>query len=145
MPSMPFDRLLHKLMREYKQHMEEHLAPQLTAGQFQVMEYMLTNEGPFKPSDMLDYLATTPAAVTTLLDRMERGGLIQRQRDEKDRRIVWIAMTRKGREAGEHGMELKNQFFQTCLDRISSHNQQLLLFLLNKVVHENGSDSSGNP
>ena len=41
-----------------------------------------------KPSDLIEYLSTTPAAVTTLLDRMEKAELIVRVRDEKDRRIV---------------------------------------------------------
>jgi DNA-binding MarR family transcriptional regulator len=88
-----------------------------------------------KPSDLLQYLETTPAAITTLLDRMERGELIVRKRDESDRRIVWVTMTDKGAEEANRGIEIRSTYIQSALDRISSHNQQLLVYLLGKVTN----------
>lgn len=129
-----FDILLHKIIKDYKQYIAEQLAPHLTESQFHVLEYILQQDEQIKPSDLLQYLETTPAAITTLLDRMERNELICRTRDEQDRRIVWIHLTKKGEKEGKRGMKLKQQFFQQCLDRISSHNQQLFLLLLGKVA-----------
>ncbi|CAM3401959.1 MarR family winged helix-turn-helix transcriptional regulator [Marinicrinis lubricantis] len=134
MHSSQFAEWLNKITRDYKKHMEEHLAPHLTEGQFHVLEYLIAQPAPHKPSDLLDYLATTPAAITTLLDRMERGGLIRRERDSQDRRIVWIHLTEKGEQEGRRGMAIKEQFLGQCLDRISAHNQQLFIYLLGKVA-----------
>ncbi|MEO3944471.1 MarR family transcriptional regulator [Gorillibacterium sp. CAU 1737] len=133
MHSADFIRLWSKLTKEMKQHLEEELAP-LTEGQLQVLE-LLTQGDPMKPSDLVEILETTPAAVTTLLDRMEKGGLIVRERDEKDRRLVWIVVTDKGASECLRGSDIRNRYVESRLSGISSHNQQLLVYLLGKVAN----------
>lgn len=133
MYSTQFAKLWFKLSKDLKLHMENELAPTLTESQLNVLEYLLSQDR-LKPSDMLDFLATTPAAVTTLLDRMEKNELIERVRDEKDRRIVWIHVTDKGMEECKRGLEIRETFLHSYLDRISRHNQQLLVYLLGKVA-----------
>ncbi len=128
-----FAKLWSKLSKDYQSHMENELSPSLTESQLTVLE-LLGNQPKMKPSDMIPFLATTPAAVTMLLDRMEKGGLISRERDENDRRIVWVSITEKGKEQAEHGREVRTEFLSQMLDRISTHNQQLLLFLLGKIT-----------
>lgn len=128
-----FAKMWFAFSRDYRTYMETALAPGLTEGQLVVLEFLLSRDN-VKPSDLIDYLATTPAAVTTLLDRMERNGLIVRERNESDRRIVWVRPTAKGRSEAERGIVLRTAYLQSLLDRISSHNQKLLLFLLNKLL-----------
>lgn len=132
--SKQFAKLWSKISKDLKSHMETELAPALTEGQLNVLELLLPEQR-MKPSDLLEYLNTTPAAVTTLLDRMEKNELIVRQRDEQDRRIVWIIPTEKGKAECERGVTIRNEFIHSQLDRISSHNQQLLVYLLGKVAN----------
>lgn len=134
MYSNQFVKLWSKISRDLRTYMETQLAPTLTEGQLNVLEVLLAQDQ-MKPSDLLEHLNTTPAAVTTLLDRMEKNELIVRQRDEKDRRIVWIIPTEKGKAECTRGVELRNEFIHSQLDRISSHNQQLLVYLLGKVAN----------
>lgn len=134
MYTQEFGKLWSKMSRDLKSHMETELAPALTEGQLAVLE-LLVPETRMKPSDFLPHLSTTPAAVTTLLDRMEKAGLIERVRDEKDRRIVWVSATDKGVAECERGTEVRKQFLDSYLNRISSHNQQLLVYLLGKVAN----------
>ncbi|MBW7453513.1 MarR family winged helix-turn-helix transcriptional regulator [Paenibacillus sepulcri] len=134
MVSAEFARLWMKMTKEWKMHLEESLAPGLTEGQLGVLELLLQHQ-PMKPSDLLAYLTTTPAAITTLLDRMERGGLVTRSRDDHDRRIVWVNVTAKGESEAKRGIELRDAYIGEALDRISSHNQQLLVYLLGKVAN----------
>ena len=129
-----FAKLWFKLTKEMRLHMEERLAPTLTESQLNVLEYVLSADR-MKPSDLIDYLATTPAAVTTLLDRMEKNGLIERVRDDRDRRIVWIHVTQKGVEECKRGLEVREEFLSSYLSRISAHNQQLLVYLLSKITN----------
>ncbi|SDW60511.1 DNA-binding transcriptional regulator, MarR family [Paenibacillus sp. CF384] len=132
--SAEFARLWMKMTKEWKSHLEEELAPGLTEGQLSVLELLLVHQ-PMKPSDLLGYLETTPAAITTLLDRMERGGLVVRNRDESDRRIVWVTVTDKGQVEAARGIAIRDAYISEALDRISSHNQQLLVYLLGKVAN----------
>ena len=134
MYSAEFAKLWFKLSKDFKLHMENELAPTLTESQLTVLEYLIAHDR-MKPSDLLDFLATTPAAVTTLLDRMEKNELIARERDEKDRRIVWVNVTDKGRAECQRGLEVREAFLNSYLNRISAHNQQLLVYLLGKVAN----------
>lgn len=123
-----------KISKDWKSHLEDGLSPALTEGQLNVLELLLQHQ-PMKPSELLAYLATTPAAITTLLDRMERGGLVTRSRDDGDRRIVWVTVTEKGEDEARRGLALRDAYITEALDKISSHNQQLLVYLLGKVAN----------
>lgn len=139
-----FAKVWFKLSRDYRTFMESALSP-LTEGQLVVLEFIMSHDQ-VKPSDLIEYLATTPAAVTTLLDRMVKNGLVVRQRDERDRRIVWIRMTDKGLSEGKRGVEVRNQFLQSGLDAISSHNQKLLIYLLGKIdITPRDGQDEGDP
>ncbi|MCM3749026.1 MarR family transcriptional regulator [Paenibacillus pasadenensis] len=129
-----FAKLWMKISKEWKNHLEEQLLPHLTEGQLNALELLLKYQ-PMKPSELLQHLQTTPAAITTLLDRMEKGGLIERSRDSSDRRIVWVTVTDHGRNEAKRGTEIRDAFLREALDRISSHNQQLLVYLLGKVAN----------
>ncbi|WP_166241501.1 MarR family winged helix-turn-helix transcriptional regulator [Paenibacillus turpanensis] len=135
MYAVEFAKLWHKLSKEMKHHMESSLSPSLTESQLVVLEFIMNNDR-VKPSDLIEFLSTTPAAVTTLIDRMEKNELIVRERDSQDRRIVWIHLTDKGLAEGKRGLEIRQQYLQDSLSRISAHNQQVLIYLLGKIAHE---------
>lgn len=128
-----FVKIWMRLTKDWSASLEEELAPQLTMGQLEVLE-LLQKEEPMKPSDLLPFLETTPAAITTLLDRMERAGLVERRRDESDRRMVWIHMTELGRSEVDRGLRVRAEVAGRSLERISAHNRQLLVYLIGKVA-----------
>lgn len=128
-----FSKIWHKILKDYKLHMDSNLAPTLTDAQLTVLE-LLQERDAMKPSDLAPHLATSPAAVTMLLDRMEKNGLIIRERDAADRRIVWVSITEIGTQETVRGLKIRSDFFAEALDPISSHNQQLLLYLMGKMV-----------
>ncbi|WP_028548606.1 MarR family winged helix-turn-helix transcriptional regulator [Paenibacillus sp. UNC451MF] len=134
MITQEFAKLWWKLSKDLRSHMETELSPTLTEGQLTVLE-LLAGHDKMKPSDFIEFLDTTPAAITTLLDRMEKAGLISRERDGKDRRIVWVQVTEKGKEECARGVVIRERFLQNYLSRISAHNQQLLVYLLGKVAN----------
>lgn len=133
MQTAEFAKIWSKLSKDYKLHMEAALAPTLTEAQLSVLE-VISEQGKVKPSDLIPYLATSPAAVTMLLDRMERNELLVRERDSTDRRIVWVTVSEKGKSEVERGLQIRDAFLSTVLNRISSHNQQLLIYLLSKIT-----------
>ncbi|MDR6776363.1 MULTISPECIES: MarR family winged helix-turn-helix transcriptional regulator [Paenibacillus] len=133
MQTNEFAKIWSRMAKDYKVHMEQQLAPSLTEAQLTVLE-VLNEYGRMKPSQLIPYLATTPAAVTMLLDRMERNRLVTRFRDVKDRRIVWIVISDQGREEVERGLRIRDDFLGSALNRISQHNQNLLVYLLGKIT-----------
>ncbi|WP_326998771.1 MarR family winged helix-turn-helix transcriptional regulator [Cohnella kolymensis] len=131
-----------KLTKDWNARMEAELAPGLTVGQLEVLELLQAHE-PMKPSELLPHLETTPAAVTTLLDRMARNGLVVRKRDERDRRIVWVTMTEVGRSEVERGVAIRSDIANRSLERVSSHNRQLLVYLISKVAGTRDNNATG--
>ena len=133
MHSSEFAKLWARLTKDYKAHMDQALAPALTESQLTVLE-LLSEQPRMKPSEFIPYLSTTPAAITMLLDRMEKNELILRSRDDRDRRIVWVTLTEKGKQEAQRGMVIREDFISGTLSKISSHNQQLLVYLLSKIT-----------
>lgn len=56
------------------------------------------DQGRSTPGEIATALGLTTGAVTTLLDRLERAGYVQRLRDSTDRRRVNVELTRKSLE-----------------------------------------------
>jgi len=61
---------------------------------------ILDQEGPMTAGRLAQRARLSPAAMTTLLDRLERRGLARRARDDDDRRRVLVEVTPKLRELG---------------------------------------------
>jgi DNA-binding MarR family transcriptional regulator len=59
---------------------------------------ILDQEGPMTAGRLARRARLSPAAMTTLLDRLERKGLARRVRDDADRRRVLVEVTPKLRE-----------------------------------------------
>jgi DNA-binding MarR family transcriptional regulator len=57
----------------------------------------LDHDGPLPMGALADALDVSHASVTGIVDRMEQRGLVERQRDEEDRRVVRVAMTDEAR------------------------------------------------
>lgn len=54
------------------------------------------------PSTLSEELSITPAGVTHLINALEDGGYIQRNKDPEDRRVVLISLTQKGVRSAEN-------------------------------------------
>lgn len=68
----------------------------LTNAQYNVLR-ILRGEGARMPSlTIADRLVTRVPDITRLVDRLERSGLVKRERSTDDRRVVFVAITAKG-------------------------------------------------
>ncbi|GHI01112.1 MarR family winged helix-turn-helix transcriptional regulator [Neobacillus kokaensis] len=83
--------------------------------------FLLERNGPKRMSEAAELLHLTPGAVTTASDKLIENGYIARIRDEQDRRVVYLEMTNKGREAitelQEEGRMAMKKVFSHLSDR----------------------------
>jgi DNA-binding MarR family transcriptional regulator len=56
---------------------------------------VIAAHGPLGPTDLARRLGVHPATITGILDRLERGGWIERERDPSDRRAVVVRAVRQ--------------------------------------------------
>ena len=61
--------------------------------------YALRGGKAITPSQLRHFVLSGVSNMTSLIDRMVRDGLVRRQRDEQDRRKVFISLTERGEEA----------------------------------------------
>jgi MarR family 2-MHQ and catechol resistance regulon transcriptional repressor len=69
----------------------------LTVSQFGVLE-SLYHLGPMCQSDIGAKLLKSSGNITLVIDNLEKRGLVRRERDSDDRRMVIVSLTKKGRE-----------------------------------------------
>ena len=68
----------------------------LTNAQYNVLR-ILRGEGARMPSlAVAERLVTRVPDITRLVDRLEQGGLVKRERSTEDRRVVYVSVTAKG-------------------------------------------------
>jgi MarR family transcriptional regulator, 2-MHQ and catechol-resistance regulon repressor len=70
---------------------------ELTYSQFAVME-AIYHLGPMTQGEVGAKILKSGSNITTVMDNLERDGLVQRKRDEKDRRVVYADLTAAGRK-----------------------------------------------
>jgi DNA-binding MarR family transcriptional regulator len=57
---------------------------------------VLDTDGPLPMRALAESLDVSQASATGIVDRMEQRGIVERQRDEADRRVVRVALTDEG-------------------------------------------------
>ncbi|HVA55666.1 MAG TPA: MarR family winged helix-turn-helix transcriptional regulator [Gammaproteobacteria bacterium] len=72
----------------------------ITTPQLICLQHML-EQGPMTTGMLAQAVSLSPATVTGILDRMERHGLVTRERRPEDKRRVLVAVTDAGRMAAE--------------------------------------------
>ncbi|TCN26844.1 MarR family winged helix-turn-helix transcriptional regulator [Mesobacillus foraminis] len=69
----------------------------LTNDQHYTLRYM-HRAGSCTSSELAEVFEVKKSAITAIINRMWEKGLIQRTRDENDRRVVYLTLTDKGKE-----------------------------------------------
>jgi len=107
----------------------------LTSEQVAVLAAM-KSRGPLRPSEFASILERSPNSMSMLIDRMVKTGLVRRTRDRKDRRVVFVSMTDKGREAVEPAVPTGWQFIHKVVSPLSYDDQRALADMLETVKCE---------
>jgi DNA-binding MarR family transcriptional regulator len=136
-PQMTAWMLLHQTYNSIAKCEDQAFAEvDLTPQQYAVLWSIKHADGPATPTQIADWLDRNLNSMTLIIDRMEKGGLIKRVRDIKDRRSFRVAMTKKGEQhlkaGGIRGASLTEQLLRNLSDK----ELQTLVELLEKVRTE---------
>ena len=85
----------------------------ITPDQFTVLRVLVENGEGISQREICDYMTSDPNTMTSILNRMEDQGFVERRPNEKDRRAmsIWIqpAGQAKYRETREHAVALQSE------------------------------------
>ncbi len=126
------DHIVSRLIYRVRVLHNRYTVDQITDTQFIVLRSL--RKSPCNTSFLAHMLGVTLSAVTALINRLHKMGLVTRERQEKDRRQVWISITPKGLQVLQEVEEKRNLLLAMYVSRIPEDEREQLLNLLNKTV-----------
>lgn len=90
--------------------------------------------GPSEVRDIARHLGVARPSVSSAISTLEQSGLVGRERQARDRRLVVVEMTASGRRAFQRAVERQADQQQAWLDVLSRGEQEVLVDLLNRLL-----------
>jgi len=109
------------------------LATTLSVQEFRALEFLASNE-PRKMGELAEFLGLAVNSVTDIVNGLERRGLVRRRRDDADRRVVRVELTRAGRAAAQTITSGVLDIYRTYLSALTEEEQETLLALYRKIA-----------
>jgi DNA-binding MarR family transcriptional regulator len=127
---------VYRLIRTAKQlgaFVGDRLAPLgLHTGQERLLAVLWEEEG-LSQSELVDRLSVQPPTVTTALQRLERGGFLRREVDERNRRVSRVYLTDKGRACEEPVRAMFSEAEEVFLRDLDESERRRLVRFLDRV------------
>jgi DNA-binding MarR family transcriptional regulator len=103
----------------------------------------LHENGRMSMSDIAESIMVNVSTVTGIVDRLERKGLIERQRETTDRRVITIALTEKGTSLAENSPPAVHHKIVRTVQMLSEAEREEVFDALDSVsrlIHKGGPD-----
>ena len=97
---------------------------------------LLRRKSALSISELADALGVTGSSVTTACKRLEKAGLVTRERQSDDERMVRVMLTEQGHEQVEAWQQRRREFLQELLAPLDTEQQATLQELLECILHE---------
>ena len=136
---MPMDSFAEKLMGVMPAVMRGILRRQtdsLSRGRISAPQYLvleMLGRGPAKMSGLAREMEVSLPAMTQLIDRLCRIGLVKRSYSEKDRRVVNIEITGKGREVIAEVKKQREKVMADIFGRLEKEDRDEYLRIMIKI------------
>ena len=105
----------------------------ITPPQFEVLISLWTEDG-LVLSDLSKRLSRDGPTITGIIDRMEKKGLVRRERSTKDRRVIMVFTTPKATEMKEALTMLQKTAGKDIIDNFTAEDIKSLEQLLSKLL-----------
>lgn len=123
-----FSRLVYRL----RVMLSKYTVDEITDTQFIVLRSL--RKGPCNTSYLAQVLAVTLSAVTALINRLYKMELVTRERQDRDRRQVWISITPKGLQVLKDVEDKRYLLLALYFSRFTESERKQLLEQLRGVI-----------
>jgi MarR family 2-MHQ and catechol resistance regulon transcriptional repressor len=106
---------------------------ELNMQELRVVE-VLGNEGPQMMRELADHLKVAVNSMTSIVDGLEHKILVQRQRSDKDRRVIHVELTDSGREIYQSLVNVNLRLFRSMLGALTEDEQEIFMVLFRKIA-----------
>jgi MarR family transcriptional regulator, organic hydroperoxide resistance regulator len=95
----------------------------------------LLQSGRTMMSSLAELLGLSASATTIALNRLVKDGLINRVRDETDRRVVWVELSEQGLATAKELQGHRNRIFQDMMEALTEEEAEQFVTLLTKITN----------
>ena len=121
------------MMKEFsKRNVPELYKGKITLPQFLILGF-LHNNGDSKMCGIAKFMSVTTAAMTGMVDRLEKCGYVKREHKPQDRRIINVSLTHKGLELVKKINEERRHMIIDVFGRVSDEDRSDYLRVLMKI------------
>lgn len=97
--------------------------------------------GPITLAEIAHHVHLSSSTMVGIIDRLEAKGLLQRERSSKDRRQVFISITKEGEKANKKAPTTLQDKLVEELSELTENQQKTIVKSLNQLVHMLGAES----
>lgn len=127
-----FEKLYWKTSREIS-FLWKKIYEQTFPGSQSHILFLLQRNGPQKMSELAKALHLTRGAITTASDQLIEQGYIARKRDQNDRRVIFLNLTKQGRETLKE-LQIKGQkAMKLVFKDLSDDDLETLMIIFNQA------------
>ncbi|HWI61359.1 MAG TPA: MarR family transcriptional regulator [Symbiobacteriaceae bacterium] len=132
--STRLERMEQTFYRLSQQHLKRDAASSapITVAQYSCLRYLAVQ--PRQVSEVARHLDITTAGTTGLLDRLVEHGMVERRRDEEDRRLVWVSIAPKGLEAIAAMQASRVEFLTSLFSPLTDNEFDTFMDLVEKIT-----------
>jgi DNA-binding MarR family transcriptional regulator len=112
----------------------------LTTPQLMVLQ-SIDSLGTVAIARLAEAVSLSQATVTTIIDRLEQRGLVERRRSSADRRVVNACLTAAGAAVLAHAPAPLQETFTARFEQLADWEQSLILSALQRVAAMMGADT----
>lgn len=105
----------------------------ITYNDFHVIESIGIQE-PKSMSTVAKLMKVTTGTLTKAMDGLTEKGYVERERSKQDKRVVWVSLTEKGKEAYRHHEEFHRRMIAHIKEDLSEQETTVLIYSLAKLV-----------
>jgi DNA-binding MarR family transcriptional regulator len=113
---------------------QQAIAPGPTlSGSQRIVLRALSDKGPCQVSEVAGHVGVTLSAATGLVDRLVKARLVTRERDQKDRRVVWVKVTAEGEAAVQAAEARRRAVLSELTINLSPEDLSTLCTILERI------------
>ncbi|NGQ96615.1 MarR family transcriptional regulator [Brevibacillus sp. SYP-B805] len=136
-----------KTMRKLGPELSEQ-EPALTGPQFFILN-LLSKKGRCTVTALAEEMRVKPSAITAMVDRLVKHGFVLRDRDERDRRVVYVQLSGTGAKVLEQAAQKRKQIIRKYLSQLEHAELESLVRIFEKlariVTRDSAHEDLGQP
>lgn len=109
----------------------------ITREQYWILR-MLSERGKMKIKDLASAIGCTSGSASVAVKRLERTGLVRRERKEKDERVVTVTLAKRGARKLDSWREEQRTYMSAQFEPLNAREKQVLRGLLEKALVAGG-------